>query len=80
MVSRSSRQPLSATLVEYVPRDNAFSVSDYARRVQGDYFWSMPVQFLENKVRHFRSDPAFTSFTDHQDHSWVCFFHASLRK
>ena len=50
LVSRSNQQPLGAQFVQYLPTSSEFSVRDYSRRVQGEYYWSLPRQFLENKV------------------------------
>ena len=39
-------------LIEFNSNERSFTIRDYSRRVRGtDRYWSLPTQFLGNKVR-----------------------------
>ena len=51
MVIRADQEELDNTLVAYSAPQRKFTVQDYYQRVRGrDFYWSLPRQFLGNKV------------------------------
>ena len=68
MVTREAQEELDTTLVAYTPAERKFSVQDYYQRIRGrDYFWSLPRQFLGNKVagHHIGINLSLDAFMDH---------------
>lgn len=52
IVDRFNRRPLGSPIFRYDATSREFTITDYARTVQGSgYYWSLPRQFLGNKVR-----------------------------
>lgn len=54
LVNERTRQPLEPNVVEFNPRTRQFIIRDYWQTVDANanYMWSLPAQFLGNKVLH----------------------------
>jgi len=54
LVNERTRQPIQPNVVEFDPLTRQFIVRDYWRLVDttDNYMWSLPSQFLHNKVLH----------------------------
>lgn len=50
LVERDDLRPLDG-VVQYSTSTRDFKVTDYSRRVRGNYYWSLPSQFTGNRVR-----------------------------
>jgi len=55
LVSESDRQPIQLDIVEFDSHTRQFVIRDYWHRVDAadNYMWSLPAQFLGNKVPTF---------------------------
>ncbi|KAK2193775.1 hypothetical protein NP493_5g02050 [Ridgeia piscesae] len=60
LVNRQTQQPLDGTFVEFVPSSREFFVQDYSRRVHGSFFWSLPSQFLNDKLTSYGGQLHYT--------------------
>ena len=50
LVDKRTRESLVGNFVQAIPSRREYVVSDYTRRVRGDYYWSLPKTFLGNRV------------------------------
>ena len=50
-VEKNTQQPFPGDVVTTDAARRQFTIRDYSRNVRGEYYWSLPTQFLGNKVR-----------------------------